>query len=439
MPYLTPDSIPEGDDCRPLSIPASSEWLAFFGGALTELTKTYNWQLWGAVSVEDTVAKMQEIIDAWYTTPCEDCELPIGTPVFRLDPDTGEIQQLVDGEWVEPTGDYALPPTPAREESTPVERRCFAAANAANALKILYEQLADDFALGLTQLEAQVSFAAAVTGAIGAAFGLITAPLLTLAGVMFGIVYITTEFLTADLWDETFEEKLKCFFYECASDTDDVIHFDLNCVFGKIAASTTIDWTADELRLLLQIGTIMNMLGSQAIDAAGATTAIETADCEECEQAWCYTWDFTETDGSGDGWYIPTGSGGVFGEYQSGVGYVGTLSLGTNNNIYIENDTFIADLNEFTITYIKAGGSGGNDRNLMEIYDAGGIISANPVNALSFDPQDKSTLGDFQDVTILVANLNAGTDTVHDPIIIGVTLRGNGTNPFGDDNCSPIT
>jgi len=66
MPWLTPPEIPEDGVCRPLFIPLSPEWLAFFGGALTELTQKYNWEAFGAVSIEDTVAKMQEIVDAWY-------------------------------------------------------------------------------------------------------------------------------------------------------------------------------------------------------------------------------------------------------------------------------------------------------------------------------------------------------------------------------------
>jgi len=70
MPYLTPQDLPEGDDCRPLSIPASTEWLALFGGALTELTKKYNWQDSGGLTVDETVEKMTEIIDAWYTESC---------------------------------------------------------------------------------------------------------------------------------------------------------------------------------------------------------------------------------------------------------------------------------------------------------------------------------------------------------------------------------
>lgn len=346
MPYLTPDELPEETDCRSLFIPASTDWLAIVSGALTELTKHYNWEQWGSVTVDEAVGAMQAMVDAYYAA-CENCELPIGTPVFRLDPDTGEVQQLVGGEWVPPQGDYELPPTPAREESTQEERRCYAAANAVNVLKTLYEQLADDFSEGLTQLEAKVSFAAAVTGAIGAAFGIITAPLLTLAGVLFGIVYVTTEFLTADLWDEEFTDQLECFFYECSTDDGDVVHFDLNCIFNKIAEATTIDWTANDLRLLLQIGTIMNMLGSQAIDAAGATTAITSTDCDGCPNEWCFTFNLEEVDADG----TPVSNNGCTASWSSGTGWFATKGSGCAP---VTGQSVIATINvEYAECYLR--------------------------------------------------------------------------------------
>jgi hypothetical protein len=70
MPWLTPDSIPEGGVCRPLFIPADGTWLALVSGALTELTKSYNWEKFGALTVEETIAQMQTIVDNYYTASC---------------------------------------------------------------------------------------------------------------------------------------------------------------------------------------------------------------------------------------------------------------------------------------------------------------------------------------------------------------------------------
>lgn len=296
MPYLTPGDVPEETDCRSLLIPASSDWLAIFSGALTELTKTWNWQQEG-ITVDEALAVVKAVIDGYYEGCTDNCTLPGGGPIFRINPTTYLIEQLVDGEWVPPQGDYELPPTPAREEPTADERRCLAAANAVNALQILYEQLSDSYNEGQEESVALAAFVAAVIGVIGAVFGLVVAPLLVLYALIFAEVYATVEFITADLWDETFTDKLRCFFYECASDSDDVVHFDMPCIVGKIAEASEVDWGFAEIRLLLQVGGIMNMLGSQAIDAAGATTAVEIADCDDCDQPLrCHYYDFEEAE-----------------------------------------------------------------------------------------------------------------------------------------------
>jgi len=441
MPYLTPDELPEERDCRALSIPANTDWLALVSGALTELTKPYNWAQWGAVTVDEAVEAMQAMVDEYYAG-CASCELPGGSPVFRLNPDTWEVEELVGGEWVAPEGDYELPPTPAREESTQEERRCYAAANAANALKVLYEQLADDFADGLSQLEAKVSFAAAVTGAIGAAFGLVTAPLLTLAGVLFGIVYVTTEFLTADLWDEEFTDKLECFFYECAVDTGDVVHFDLNCVFQKIAEATTIDWDANELRLLLQIGTIMSMLGSQAIDAAGATTAITSTDCDGCPNEWCFTFDLEETDASGS----PLTVNGCTASYVSGLGWRASKGGGCAP---VTGQSVLSAINiSFTSTYIRYivvvatcqnRTQGGFATVAFPAIDRGGTPAVQVQN-IDNDELLGAVLSIEASITGITAEAQctAASGVAHssgDAIVKQVTFYGTGDCPFGSPNC----
>lgn len=55
--WLTPNTPPPDKVfVRRLFIPAQNDWLALVDGALNELTKAYNWQLFGDMSVDDTVA-----------------------------------------------------------------------------------------------------------------------------------------------------------------------------------------------------------------------------------------------------------------------------------------------------------------------------------------------------------------------------------------------
>lgn len=293
MPYLTPDSIPEGADCRTLLIPASTDWLAIVSGALTELVQKYNWQQFGTVTVDEAVAAMQTMIDQYYEG-CQACVLPGGSPLFRLN-ENGEIEQLVDGEWVPPEGDYELPPTPARTEPTEQERRCLAAANAAAVLEQLYEELSDAFQEGMTFQQWTEFLVGLLITLLGTVFGLVIAPLVAIGVLIVGVIYEVLEFVTADVWTTDFTEMLVCLLYECATDVGgDVIHFDYTCFLNNLASVTDIfDPTFAQIRLFGQIAYIMSFLGAQSLDAMGATTGVETADCDDCDAPWCRLYDFT--------------------------------------------------------------------------------------------------------------------------------------------------
>jgi len=124
---------------------------------------------------------------------------------------------------------------------------------------------------------------AVMIGIVGTAFGLPVAALIGIFVVLMSVVYETIEFITADLWDSEFTDLLECIFYECSSEIDDVVHFDIQCIINKIGSDVTWDiYTELQIRLLLQVSYLLNVLGSQTIDAAGATTAIESADCDDC-------------------------------------------------------------------------------------------------------------------------------------------------------------
>jgi len=280
MPYLTPEDFGEGDDCRPLFIPATADWLAIVSGALTELVQKYNWEQFGALTVDECIERMQSMIDAYYDgCSSGDCVLPDDTPIFRIGAD-GHIEQLVDGEWVPPTGDYTIPPTEARTEPTEAERKCAAAANAANALSLLYEDLSDSIGEALDAVEAAAHLVAAVVGGIGLVIGAITGGTIQMAGFIFASVYAAVEFITADLWDEEFNAKLICILQSCAEDDGDVIHFDFDCVYRQLRGQTeVIDPTLTDLRLLAQISVLLSFIGSEGLDAAGATTAVEEPEC----------------------------------------------------------------------------------------------------------------------------------------------------------------
>jgi len=297
VPYLTPEEVPYELTCRALLIPASSDWLAIVSGALTELIAAYNWEQAGAVTVEDAIAAMQTMIDGYYAGGCDGCTQPGGDPIFQLG-ENGEIRQLIDGTWNVPNGEYEIPPTPARTEPTANERMCLAAANAAAVLKDLYEELTDAIAEHLSAADAAVRLGTAVAGGIGLVFGLITPALIGLAGAIWAVGYDLVEFVTMDLWDEEFDAVLLCALQNCASDDGDVVSFDYDCVITNLAGATELELSFSQLRLFAQMQWLINSLGIEALNAAGAKTTVEEADCSDCET--CATYDDSMDEGLGD-------------------------------------------------------------------------------------------------------------------------------------------
>jgi len=290
VPYLTPDSIPEDDDCRPLLIPASSDWLAIVSGALTELVKTWNWQQEGAVTVDEAVAAMQVMVSAYYDG-CQPCTQFDGARIIRLNED-GHVEELDgNGDYVPASGDYYVPPPAAREGGTADDQICLAAANCENILHELYNQLADYFASELSAAEAITALIEWLIITLGAEFAPITYALALFLLPIFTLVYSSLSFITADLWDSNFTERFKCLLVGCATNVDGVVTFDYQCVTSALysqAITPLIDET--KLRLWAQISYILQFVGgADALNTAGATTGITEADCSDCS-VWGHRW-----------------------------------------------------------------------------------------------------------------------------------------------------
>jgi len=308
MPWLTPDSIPEGDDCRPLSIPASSDWLALVSGALTELTKPYNWQQFGALTVDETVAKMQEIVDAYYSSPCAACITPGGYRVTRIN-ENGTLDELdTDGNWQPATDEYHIPPPEPREDGTEADQICLAAKNAVNVLAALYENLTDSWNENLDAAEAGTAFILGATALVGFEFAPITWSIVAFLTPVFAALYSALEFIGADIWDENVSNQIVCFLVECADNDAGVVTFGWDCFMNKLNSLVdTFALTDEQLRLYLQIAYMLYFMGgADALNLAGRTTAISDDDCSFCEPDTCSE-DSDFTDGGQHDWNILAG------------------------------------------------------------------------------------------------------------------------------------
>jgi len=324
--FLTPPDIPEGLACRTLTMPSSLEWLGIFNSLLGYLTEEWRYIQENETDLTpaETVAKMKEIIDQYYwNSECGAVIQPGGEPIIGYD-EFGKFKQLLEGGWGEPTGDYAVPPIPPRESGTDDEKKCLAAANATNVLKQLYEQLSDDYAGSLSEAEALSNLITFIALLVGAWLGLAIAAVIAIYRIMFQVVYETIEFVTSDYWTTEFDERLQCALYNAASvDAEGVVTFDMAVVVQKIAETTNIIEDPFQVLLFGQVQAMLNIIGTDGLNAAGATTAITSADCSGCPRERCYEWDFRDDPGM---WSIVPGQPGSFTPgvgLEPGLVYVG--------------------------------------------------------------------------------------------------------------------
>jgi len=320
---LTPSEVPEEVVCRTIKVPNSLEWLGIFNAVLLAGTYYYNWSddIDTHMTREEAAAAYSVIFNEYLTASmeCDVCTLPGGGSAIRQD-GFGRWQMLDNGEWQEPSGDYALPPLNPRTEPTDDEKKCLGAANAANVMQQLYEALADEYAenhdLALFFLAIGVSISLIFLPPLG----LLAASFLEIATILVAEGFGAFAFLTADVWDSEFTNKFKCILLDNASvDGSGVVTFDFAQVTNDVVNALPFEFTDPTLqkpRLALQLGTILQYVGADGLNYAGSTTAITDDDCSDCDPVWCKSFDFTLSDGG-----FVAADGVTY--YEAGVGWRG--------------------------------------------------------------------------------------------------------------------
>lgn len=453
-PFLTPVFTSEDWQCRTLRTPNNREWLGVFNSALLELLSPYNWEQVNDtdLTIEEAIAMCEEILIEFFATPeCTDagaCLQPDGARVIRLN-SSGHFEQLANGAWIPPTDDYAVPPVPERTEPTPYDRKCAAAANAANVLKQTYEIVSDGVADGLSEAEISALVAAFLLATIGSWLALAFIALLAVVAALFIAFIEIAQFMTIDLWTAEFDDLLKCLLLECATDDGDVVTFDIACFNDKYAA--TVDLLSpdalDQLRLFGQVWFMLSVIGADGLNAAGATTAITDANCDDCG-GWCYEWDFELTDG--DWAQVPPGTSGNYGTYSAGVGWTTTDAIDTIPTPDVYNRMLYVGLDWGTLTTLTH----------VEIemeYTKGSFFSVRRALGCEIGENFATTIIDINSTTTLTGTFQLEWDgeqssdsivvfmrssaVTGSPVYSGscvvkrVLLRGLGDNPFGEDNC----
>jgi len=454
MPYLTPSEIPEENTCRVLLIPDSYEWDAIIYGALSELAKAYNWEAYGAVSVDEAISEAQVLLDEYAASSCSElgggCELLDGSLTLRLGIG-GAVEQWDGEEWVEPTGDYEQPPIPPRTETTDDEKRCLAAANAVAVYAELYEVVTD----AATDFEFLDEFLDAVFAGLDTWLGLwvgeTAKSFAQLSAWAVNKFFFIWEEITEDYWDEDFEVQFACILYNNSIvNGDGSVSFDYDSVMSELQLFALTSLDISYIFLWAQLEYLFYFAaGGDGLNAAGGTTAVEEYDCDDCEDnTWCYYFDFEETDG-GFSRVVETGFQNT-GTYSAGVGWVVSDYLATgfspdqaNRSLRIDR-TFTAPttITECQIFFDWTGGTYDNTSiTACEIY-CGSLSATFSRSSLgSSGSLDRSVTGTASLPTAIQLAIRTSRDTSSpysysgDAILKACLIRGTGENPFGDDNC----
>jgi len=382
------------------------EWAQWILGALEPLAYAYNFYESGDLSPDEAAEAFRLIIqDAPYNL--KTCANPAGGKIIRVAPN-GHVQQLSDSNtWEDPTGDYEIPPVPARTDGSPPDQICLASKNAAHVLELLYENVTDSFNDDLDSTEAATALVLGIISLIGVEFAPITFALVTFFGIVFGVLYGLLEFIGADLWDENFTEALVCILQECATNDAGVVTFDYECFNNKLAAQVVINTlTVEQLRLFGQIQYLLLVIGGvDALNQAGATTAITDDDCSFCEGAWCYEWS-SAADLLADGW-----------EYDYHTGLTDIMHLDQP-----------MELTALSFTWTNNGLGTGGDSAIAWWHGVGLTGLVELITPISTDPSPYEWTG-IQGCDAVAFGGNAQSGSGGTFVITGLHLEGEGDHP----------
>lgn len=424
--YPTPLSVPVERACRSALIPADAAWFGLFMGLLETLTYEENWQQFeGGISREDAACYWQEIVDSLYASALGEGDCVSCCPLFRTDPQTG-LPQISNDDGLTwdyfPQGPYdpsattpIAPTPPPLDQGSENADKCQAAANAAAVLAQFWSDTIGTFAAGLNNtLLAVNAFLYRINNTLYH-FVYPEAAQLTQALGLFEFDF-SGYYDTPTLSEEQISE-ITCLLLFNATWTDGIVTFNFDAVRDGMVDAVGIN-PGVALQLLL------DYIQAPGLNASGGTMAAPDADCSDC--GWCYTWDFTESDG---GWSSDSrGSGATYdgsqgwGDHTTGSVRGTYIHLPLAGSIDITKMSMVYTATLPTTVWVLAGRLAGDD-GFTESASAGTGGSVSWTGTASVD-----------ELIAQVGNTTTGTPSGTSRIT-RVTVYGDGDNPFGENNC----
>lgn len=352
---------------------------------------------------------------------------------IRRNPATGEtgyydgidFYRFPDGAWIDPPSSSLFPPPRNDRSGTEQQMRCDAAHGAALALQGLYRETWDALANvledGLWIVAGEVVQWLSIY--IGAALDPATLAL-TMSFLENAAGYESNGFPDTEL--ENVQNDLYC----NSSVTNGAVIFDR-------AAISSLWQTKDRepyggLRSLIDF-----FLGDEGLNAAGNVQA-GTGDCSsaECNDTWCYTFDFTQSNGGWATFDISDLAGDqLTGVYTPGVGWEDTFTSAVGvRGVSIRRlfaPTVLTSVNvdlEYTSGVCQE-----LCNHSIQLRSGGVVVLQGAQNDWSLNTN--LTVDEVR-VYLEVGDRANNSDPGGTGVITRITLHGTGANPFGEDNCS---
>lgn len=178
--------------------------------------------------------------------------------------------------------------------------------------------------------------------------------------------------------------------------------------------------------------------------AAYVAHEVNPAVCSECEcdDSWCYTWDFTTTNGD----FFSNPAANPVSTWTAGIGWEDGLHSPTRyRDINILRDFSSAYVTSITFVFnVTVGQSTENTPRGIRVYNNGELVRSNLITDSTQNGTNLSmtlTVDAMIDqINLVVACGNAGGsgDPGGTAVIKSCTVQGTGNNPFGEDNCELV-
>lgn len=432
--YVEPVAVPGGEpDASPqVQLCFSAAWLPYVLGCLAQLTQPTTWDTTDPPTLQTALDRSQGLIELFGAAgACEVLAMRISACELQFSVDGGATWTTVTA-WDTYTQTCLPPPPPPNPIGTPTSQY------ACNIATFLATQLLQG---SLVSVVHSFDTAATTTAAVAALIALVPGWGTELSAIIdagTGLFLLVTSGTRSDFntaaGSATLLKALQCAIFSSINAAGAVTTGNFAAVAAAIHA---IGYTPADVQNA--IDSYVNTLGAAGLMQAQLTGGVYVGDCSTCSAPWCWTIDFTVSQGGSEQYAAEVRGGTNVDIWSSGYGW---HSAGFN----IGGDGFSeagmqisfpsAHVTSVDFVYDANVTSGGQGRVAFAAVSRGGSDVATltlTAAAVAGDQTAHLVVGASAGIVGIVVRTNQNTDA---QVIKSVTIRGTGTSPFGSSNCT---